>query len=86
MRITRRELSDMVTLLNKKLGRPITPFDGAGKWNVGHIKLDRYNGYALREIGENGSESFYWPRWSRVSAREMMAFLEGQLMILEERE
>lgn len=89
MRITKRELEKRVTLLNKKLGRPATALNEAREWNEGHIKLDYapvYGGYALREVTKNGGEAFYWPFWTRVSAREMMAFLEGQLMILEERE
>jgi len=41
-----------------------------------HLDYDKYNGgYALRNV----DEGMYWPRWYRVSAREMSYYLEGQL-------
>jgi len=81
MRITRAYLRKLTANLNEALGRP------SESYAVGHINLDFvscYGGYALREIAsEHGAEDFYWPRWYRVSAREIAAFLEGQLDMFE---
>ena len=90
-RVDRKTLEDLVVKLNHKLGRPATHFavdedDGVAAYNLGHIFIDHYpagGGYALREAdNQAGGERFYWPRWRRVSASEMSAFLDGQLMIL----
>jgi len=85
MKVTRQELEKMTKLLNEREGRPVTAtrrFDDKTLWNIGHILLDHaaiYGGYALREIQENGGEAFYYPQWTRITAREMFAFLEGRL-------
>jgi len=90
-RITGLELELLVATLNRKLRRPSAPFyfDASGKVinNIGHIFLDHapaYGGYALREVAnQSGGESFYWPRWRRVSADVLEAFLDGQIMALD---
>jgi len=76
-RVTRKYLETLTDQLNDVLGRPMASYE------LGRINLDYascYGGYALREIdNDKGGETFYWPRWSRVSAREMEAYLLGQL-------
>lgn len=86
MRVTKRDLENMTHRLNAREGRPDRPHykDDLGNWHSlhGHILLDHnayYGGYALREITEHGSEDFVWPRWYRVSGREMFAYLSGRL-------
>jgi hypothetical protein len=86
-RVTKKDLEEMTAQLNAKEDRPSRPStrDEAGhyKANPGHIVLDHaacYGGYALREItNERGGEGFYYPSWTRVSAREMYNFLLGKL-------
>lgn len=85
MRVTKKKLREMVDKLNAKEGRPITGYTRDEKGhlhnNVGHICLDpqpQYGGYRLDVLCEHGTD-FYWPRWERVSAREMYTFLEGKL-------
>ena len=79
-RVSRKHLEALTDQLNDALGRPATSYE------VGRIILDYascYGGYALRELcNDKGGESFYWPDWSRVSAREMQVFLLGQLTII----
>ena len=78
-RITTKQLQAMTDRLNAILGRPTAD-------EIGHLLLDyapSYGGYAIRERGPSMSESFYWPRWERVSAREMYAYLEAALTSAE---
>ena len=91
-RVDRKTLEDLVVKLNHKLGRPATHFavdedDGVAAYNLGHIFIDHYpagGGYALREAdNQAGGERFYWPRWTRVNAATLEAFLEGQLMAID---
>ena len=76
-RVTRKYLETLTDQLNDVLGRPATSHE------IGRINLDYascYGGYALREIdNDKGGESFFWPSWSRVPAREMEAHLLGLL-------
>jgi hypothetical protein len=95
-RVTKKDLREMTTRLNELEGRPLT-YSGpekevrngyeVNKINVGHINLDHascYGGYALREVtNSGGAEDFYYPRWTRISAREMYEFLQGRLYELE---
>lgn len=92
-RVTKKDLEELTRQLNEKENRPTTYSgpeletgpDGREypKINVGHIILDHaacYGGYALREVSTpGGGQSFYWPSWTRVSAREMYYFLLGKL-------
>ena len=85
-----KTLESLVALLNHNLGRPASHLfvteDGSTQYNLGHIFLDydsNYGGYALREAeNQQGGESMYWPRWQRVNAVTMEAFLEGQLLAI----
>ncbi len=87
MRVSKKMLKEMTAELNAKEDRPRHPStrdeNGQYKANPGHIILDHaacYGGYALREItSEQGGEGFYYPSWTRVSAREMYNFLLGKL-------
>lgn len=84
-RITKKYLEGMTEELNRIEGRPLTPYtrheDGTTTNNAGHVFLDHnshYGGYALREMCEGSGEKFYYPSWTRVSAREMYNFLVGK--------
>jgi len=87
-RITKKLLEELTDRLNIQEGRPRSAIakerDSEGRlvFNDGHITLDfnpHYGGYALREIMESSGEAFYWPRWTRISNREMYQFLMGKL-------
>ena len=71
-KITRKELEALTAKLNKILGRPENDAPG-------HLFVDRYNGYALRERTKGTGEAYFWPYHERVSARELAAYLESAL-------
>ena len=78
-RITRSDLEKWTADLNARLGRPRPPEPTS-------IILDYYDGYALREMQEAGAQAFFWPRWERVTGREIAAFIAGMHQALDEKE
>ncbi len=82
-RVTKQKLESRVQNLNLMLERPMTPFNGNGGWNLGHLALDVQAGdrdgktYRLVEIVSlTGSEQDWG---DRMYAHEMYQFLDGMV-------
>ncbi len=82
-RITKQKLESRVQNLNMLLERPLTPFNGNGVWNLGHLALDIQcdnligRSYRLVEIVSLAGAEQDWG--DRMSAHEMYQFLDGMV-------
>ena len=83
MSVTKKDLEQLVRVLNNRLGRPQYGWDRVGNRNVAHVgafTLDGgYGTWALREVIEaGGAEQEHGPRMSKSDlARYIRAILIG---------
>ena len=79
MRITANRLETRLAFVNRVLGRPLSPWDGAtSKSNPGHLYLqaNEYGYTVLEMVNESGGVSTVYPA---MPARELYAVLGGFL-------
>ena len=80
-RITAKRLEARLTFINKVLGRPLSPWDGAtSKSNPGHLYLEANDyGYTVLEIAnESGGVSTMYPSMPAGQLFRLLgAFLDG---------